>query len=101
MPDARELGAQIRFWVHADLIEGSGDALYPLGNLAQSPSCLAGRRQRTWAPRFLLSRMQFFPLLMFIRTPAGYEVLVVETLQLRPASGAPKPGTPPKFQLTP
>jgi hypothetical protein len=37
----------------------------------------------------LLSGMQFFPLLMLIHTPAGYQALTAETLPRHPASDPP------------
>lgn len=71
----------------SDLIEGSGGALYPLGTWHSHlvPSSPSIKDMRT---AVLLSGMQFFPLLMLIRTPARYEVLTVETLKALPTVAA-------------
>jgi hypothetical protein len=63
----------------ADLIEGSGGALYPLGTW-HNHLVPSGPSLTDMGTAVLLSGMQFFPLLMLIKTPAGYEVLTVETL---------------------
>jgi hypothetical protein len=78
----------------ADLIEGSGGALYPLGTW-HNHLVPSGPSLTDMGTAVLLSGMQFFPLLMIIKTPAGYQALTVETLDggrtaedEQPASGA-------------
>jgi hypothetical protein len=71
--------------VLADLIEGSGGALYPLGTW-HNHLVPSGPSTKDMGTAVLLSGMQFFPLLMLIHTPARYEVLSVETLRASPKS---------------
>jgi hypothetical protein len=87
------LGTQGLRPVLADLIEGSGGALYPLGTW-HNHLMPSGPSPKDMGTAILLSGMQFFPLLMLIHTPNGYRVLVVETLRINPAadlSGAVRP----------
>jgi Prokaryotic E2 family A/ThiF family len=70
-----------------NLIEGSGGALYPLGTW-HNHLVPSGPSLKDMGTAVLLSGMQFFPLLMLIHTPAGYQVLCVETL------GATRRSTP-------
>jgi len=75
--------------VLADLIEGSGGALYPLGTW-HNHLMPSGPSPKDMGTAILLSGMQFFPLLMLIHTPGGYQVLAVETLRQHPASASSK-----------
>lgn len=61
------------------LIESTGGALYPLGTWHNHllPSGPSAKDMRT---AVLLSGLQYFPLLMLIRTPAGYSGVTVETV---------------------
>lgn len=68
-----------------DLIDGSGGALYPLGTW-HNHLVPSGPSLKDMGTAVLLSGMQFFPLLMLIRTPRQYEVLTVETLSSRALS---------------
>jgi hypothetical protein len=63
----------------ADLIEGSGGALYPLGTW-HNHMIPSGPSPKDMGTAVFLSGMQFFPLLMLIHTPAGYRFLIAETL---------------------
>jgi hypothetical protein len=65
--------------VLADLIGGSGGALYPLGTW-HNHLVPSGPSAKDMGTAILLSEMQFFPLLMLIHTPAGYEGLSVEVV---------------------
>jgi Prokaryotic E2 family A/ThiF family len=73
----------------ADLVEGSGGALYPLGTW-HNHLIPSGPSIKDMGTAVLLSGMQFFPLLMLIHTPAGYEVLSVETLRALSSSSVPE-----------
>jgi hypothetical protein len=72
----------------ADLIEGSGGALYALGTWHNHlvPSGPSGRDVKTAA---LLSISQYFPLLMLIHTPAGYVHFTAEALASTASSKTP------------
>ena len=72
-----------------DLIEGSGGALYALGTWHNHlmPSGPSGRDVKT---AVLLSISQYFPMLMLIKTPAGYIHFTVESLSAPLRSNAPK-----------
>jgi hypothetical protein len=64
----------------ANLIDGTGGALYPLGTwhnhlITSGPS---GKDMRTG---ILLSGLQYFPLLLLIHTPGGYSSVAVETVR--------------------
>src|SRR5262249_47533862 len=63
----------------AALIEGSGGALYPLST-CHNHLLPSGPSPKDMGTAILLSGMQFFPLLMLIHTPAGYQFLAAETL---------------------
>jgi hypothetical protein len=63
----------------SELIGGSGGALYPLGTW-HNHLVPSGPSLTDMGTAVLLSGMQFFPLLMLIKTPAGYQVMTVETL---------------------
>ena len=81
------LGTQGLRPVLADLIDGSGGALYPLGTW-HNHLIPSGPSLKDMGTAVLLSGMQFFPLLMLIHAPAGYQVLSVETLTAARPSGA-------------
>jgi hypothetical protein len=78
--------------VLADLVEGSGGALYPLGTW-HNHLVPSGPSPKDMGTAILLSGMQFFPLLMLIHTPDGYRALCVETLRaaLTSARGTAQP----------
>jgi hypothetical protein len=87
------LGTQGLRPVLADLIEGSGGALYPLGTW-HNHLVPSGPSTKDMGTAVLLSGMQFFPLLMLIHTPAGYVVLSVETLRALPSGLSASADTP-------
>jgi hypothetical protein len=76
--------------VLTDLIEGSGGALYPLGTW-HNHLIPSGPSLKDMGTAILLSGMQFFPLLMLIHTPAGYQALSAETLSDMPKTATPEP----------
>jgi hypothetical protein len=73
------LGTQGLRPILADLIDGSAGALYPLGTW-HNHLVPSGPSLKDMGTAVLLSGMQFFPLLMLICTPAGYQLLSVDTL---------------------